>query len=101
MADNTPISLAENKIRKRSMMKRIVSGLLVFAIYWSIFIPFASMIDAQTVANARNNRMKDVPDGLTFSLSEGANGAETRVKQQLAPANPLSDGEAANLLKRL
>ena len=82
-------------------MKRIISALLVFATYWSMFVPFASIAGAQTVADARNNRMKDVPQGLTFSLSEGADGAETRVKQQLAPSDPLSGVDAANLLKRL
>ncbi|MEO6335174.1 MAG: Ig-like domain-containing protein, partial [Pyrinomonadaceae bacterium] len=82
-------------------MKRIVSGLLVFAIYWSMFIPFASLVEAQSVIPPRNNRMKDVPEGLTFSLSNGTDGAETRLKQQLAPADPLSAGDAANLLKRL
>ena len=83
------------------MMNRIVSGLLVFAIYWSMFLPFARLTDAQTVGNARNSRMKDIPGGLTFHLTEGAESAETRVKQQLAPADPLSDKDAANLLKRL
>lgn len=45
--------------------------------------------------------MKDVPEGLTFRLSEGAAGAEARVKQQLANADPLSDDAASDLLKRL
>lgn len=83
------------------MMKRIVSGLWVFAIYWSMFLPFAQLANAQTVTAARDNRMKDIPEGLTFHLSEGATGAETRVKQQLSPADPLSADEAGNLLKRL
>src|SRR4030095_14040874 len=82
-------------------MKRIVSGLLVFAIYWSMFLPFAKLADAQSVAIGRERRMKDIPEGLTFHLSEGAKGAEKRVKNQLAPADPLTDAEAANLLKRL
>ncbi|HUR99230.1 MAG TPA: MG2 domain-containing protein, partial [Pyrinomonadaceae bacterium] len=82
-------------------MKRIVSGLLVFATYWSMFVPFASMAEAQTVSDARDNRGKDVPQGLTFSLSEGSDGAETRATQQLQPADPLSPDDAANLLKRL
>ncbi|MEO8041856.1 MAG: Ig-like domain-containing protein, partial [Acidobacteriota bacterium] len=82
-------------------MKRIVSGLLVFAIYWSMFLPFAQLADAQSVANSRNNRMKDVPEGLTFHLSEGAIGAEARAKQQLLPADPLSADATGKLLKRL
>ena len=80
------------------MMKRIVSGLLVFAVYWSMFVPFAN---GQAVVAARINRMKNVPEGLTFRLSEGAEGAETRVKQPLASADPISPGAAADILKRL
>ncbi|MEP7149681.1 MAG: Ig-like domain-containing protein, partial [Acidobacteriota bacterium] len=82
-------------------MKRIVSGLLLFSVYWSMFLPFARSANAQAVANTRNSRMKETPEGLTFRLSEGADGSETRVKQQLGPADPLSGDEAANLLKRL
>ena len=82
-------------------MKRTVSGLLVFAIYWSMFLPFARLADAQTVVNARSDRMKEIAEGLTFRLSEGAEGAEARSKQQLALADPLSADEASNLLKRL
>ena len=82
-------------------MKRTVSGLLVFAIYWSMFLPFAQLADAQTVAKARNERMKDIAEGLTFRLSEGAEGAEARSKQQLASADPLSADQAGDLLKRL
>ncbi len=66
-----------------------------------MFLPFARSANAQAVVNARSSRMKGSPDGLTFRLSEGADGSETRVKQQLAPADPLSDAEAGNVLKRL
>ena len=45
--------------------------------------------------------MKDVPQGLTFRLSEGAEGAENRVKQPAAPTDPLSEGEAGKVLGRL
>src|SRR6187401_3640454 len=80
-------------------MKKIVSGLLIFATYWSMFLPFAAT--AQTVGAARNKRMEDLPAGLAFRLSEGSEGAEARVEQKLTPADPLSDEAAANLLKRV
>jgi uncharacterized protein YfaS (alpha-2-macroglobulin family) len=82
-------------------MKRIVSGLLVFATYWSMFIPFAISANAQTIASTRDIRMKDVPEGLTFKLSEGSAGADTRVKQTLSPADPISQSDAAGILGRL
>ena len=82
-------------------MRKLVSGLLLFAIYMSSFMPFASRANAQNVAKARENRMKDLPAGLKFRLSEGAEGAETRVKQPLANTDPLSEGSAENILKRL
>jgi hypothetical protein len=82
-------------------MKRIVSGLLVFATYWSMFIPFAITANAQTIASTRDIRMKDVPEGLTFKLSEGSAGADTRVKQTLSPADPISQSDAAGILGRL
>src|SRR5687768_17144928 len=81
-------------------MKRIVSGILVFAVYWSMFLPFARRVDGQAILTARNERMKDVAQGLTFRLSEGADGADVRVKQQLGAADPLSNDEAADILKR-
>ncbi|HEX6124590.1 MAG TPA: alpha-2-macroglobulin family protein [Pyrinomonadaceae bacterium] len=82
-------------------MKRIVSGLLVLAVYWSMFVPFAAVANAQAVTNARNNRMKDIPEGLTFRLSEGAEGADARVEQTLSPSDPLSRETAEDILKRL
>ena len=82
-------------------MKRIVSGLLVAAVYWSMFLPFAGNANGQVLTAVRDQRMKDLPEGLTFRLSEGAEGAESRVKQPRTPADPLSDADASNILKRL
>ena len=81
------------------MMKKIVSGLLIFATYWSMFVPFAAT--AQTVGAARNKRMENLPEGLAFRLSEGSKGAESRVEQKLKPTDPISDDAARDLLKRL
>lgn len=47
------------------------------------------------------SRLKDVPDGLKFRLSEGVEGAETREKQQLPATDPLSQGDTSGLLKRV
>lgn len=47
------------------------------------------------------NMNSALPDGLKFRLSEGAEGAETRVKQPLADTDPLSERDAGNILKRL
>ncbi|MBC7899442.1 MAG: Ig-like domain-containing protein, partial [Saprospiraceae bacterium] len=45
--------------------------------------------------------MKDTPAGLKFRLSEGAEGAETRVKQTAAETDPLSDIDVSGVLKRI
>lgn len=45
--------------------------------------------------------MKDLPIGLKFRLSEGAEGAEARQKQPPPPTDPLTATDAASLLKRL
>ncbi|MGQ0543419.1 MAG: Ig-like domain-containing protein, partial [Blastocatellia bacterium] len=82
-------------------MRKFVSGLLIFTIYWSMFVPFALDAEAQVLGKARDIKMKDIPAGLKFRLSEGAEGAESRLKQPLATADPLSDGDAGKVLGRL
>ena len=81
------------------MMKKIVSGLLIFVTYLSMFLPLAA--DAQKVGIALQKKMEDLPEGLAFRLSEGSEGAESRVEQKLAPSDQLSDDAARSLLKRL
>ena len=68
------------------------------SVYASIFAPFSV---AQVIGKARDNKMKDAPPGLTFRLSEGSAGAETREKQLLSPSDPISDADAKKLLGRL
>jgi hypothetical protein len=46
-------------------------------------------------------RLRDVPSGLKFRLSEGVEGAEKREKPPLASTDPLSQGDATSLLKRI
>ena len=45
--------------------------------------------------------MTNTPNGLTFRLSEGETGAETREKQLPAKTDPLSENDTSNLLKRI
>src|SRR6476620_9738404 len=94
-----PGTFAGRDNQRESMMKKIVSGLLIFVTYWSMFAPFAAT--AQTITETRDKKMADLPEGLAFRLSEGAAGAESRVEQKLTPADPLSDDAARDLLKRL
>ena len=46
-------------------------------------------------------KLKDLPSGLQFKLSEGQEGAETRTKQPQAQTDSLSDAQSGDLLKRL
>ena len=87
-------------------MRTIVSWILLYAITLSVFAPFAQTVNAQKISagktTAKTTNMNQVlPDGLQFRLSEGVEGAEKREKQQLAPTDPLSDGETGGILKRL
>ncbi len=70
----------------------------------SIYIGFispAAVVNAQVIGKAMEQKMKDTPEGLKFRLSEGVEGAENRVKQQLPATDPLSEGETNGLLKRI
>lgn len=83
------------------MIKKLVSGVLLTAIYWSMFLPFALDAQAQNIGKTRNDRMNLVPQGLTFRLSEGAAEAESRDVQTPATADPISGAEAGKVLGRL
>src|SRR5688500_10180434 len=85
---------------KGSNMKKLTAWALVLAIYIT-FIGPAGMANAQVVGRAMEIKMKDAPAGLKFRLSEGVEGAETRVKPPLADTDPLSEGDAKGLLKRI
>ncbi|HTK26585.1 MAG TPA: MG2 domain-containing protein, partial [Pyrinomonadaceae bacterium] len=82
-------------------MRKLTSWLLLFAIYISSFAPLALTANGQTVGKTFDTKMKDVPPGLQFHLSEGEEGAEKRVKEVLPPTDPLSAGDAQSLLKRI
>jgi len=75
--------------------------MLLIAIYLGYIAPASLIANGQVIGKAMEQKMKDTPDGLKFRLSEGVEGAEARVKQQLPSTDPLSEGDANNLLKRI
>ena len=82
-------------------MKKFIGWVLVIATYLGYIAPASLVAHGQIIGKTMEQRMKDVPDGLKFRLSEGVEGAEKREKQPLASTDPLSDGETSNLLKRI
>lgn len=82
-------------------MKKTIAYLLVFSIYITFVSQVAVPVNAQIIAKTMENRMKDVPNGLQFHLSEGVEGAEKREKQPLASTDPLSMSDTNGLLKRI
>lgn len=82
-------------------MKKFTGWVLVFATYFGYIAPASLVAHGQVIGKAMEQRMKDVPVGLKFRLSEGVEGAEKREKQPLASTDPLSEGDANNLLKRI
>ncbi|MGI8669867.1 MAG: Ig-like domain-containing protein, partial [Aridibacter sp.] len=82
-------------------MKKTISWLLFVSIYLSSIAPLALQTHAQVLEKTRENRMKDLPDGLKFSLSEGTEGAENRETTPPANADKLSENETSNLLQRI
>ncbi len=73
----------------------------MFATYIGFVSQSAVPLQAQVIGRAMEQRMKDVPGGLKFKLSEGVEGAETREKQQLPSTDPISEKDKADLLKRI
>lgn len=83
-------------------MRKAISWVVLYTIALGALMPFGVMrAEAQVIGKAMQNKMKDVPGGLKFRLSEGAEGAENREKQVLPPTDPLTPDEAAKLLKRI
>src|SRR5690349_1465370 len=80
-------------------MRKITSWILLLSIYLSFIAP--THTQAQIIGRTIDNKMSNVPPGLTFRLSEGQEGAEKREKQPLAPTDPLSNSDASGLMKRL
>jgi uncharacterized protein YfaS (alpha-2-macroglobulin family) len=87
--------------QETKLMRKLTTWLLFVAVYLNFVAPMAVVTNAQIIGKARDMKMKDLPEGLKFRLSEGAEGAETRVKQALASTDPLSEGDANSILKRI
>src|SRR5215203_1708953 len=82
-------------------MRKFVSGFLLFSIYIGIFAPFHSGVYSQVIRKVMEDKLKDVPPGLKFRLSEGVEGAESREKPAPASTDPLEQAETDRILKRL
>ncbi len=82
-------------------MRKLTSWVLLFAVYLSFIAPASLTGNAQVLRKAMDQKLKDRPPGLTFRLSNGAEGAETRVKQPLASTEPISESDSTGILKRL
>ena len=82
-------------------MRKAISAFLLFCVYISFISQAAVPVNAQIIGKAMEQKLKDVPPGLKFRLSEGVEGAETRQKQTLAASDPLTEGDANSLLKRI
>ena len=82
-------------------MKKAISAFLLFTTYISFIAQVAVPVNAQILGKTMEQKQKDLPAGLKFRLSEGVEGAEQREKQALAATDPLSEGDASNLLKRI
>ncbi len=82
-------------------MKKLFAWTLLFTLYFSSIGPLGRTAQAQIVGKAMEIKMKDLPPGLQFRLSEGVEGAEKREKSPLASTDPLNEGAANSLLKRI
>src|SRR5690606_6012121 len=62
---------------------------------------FAVRAEAQVTGRGMEQKMANVPPGLTFRLSEGLDGGDARVVQPPAAADPITGSEAGKILGRL
>jgi hypothetical protein len=82
-------------------MKQLFVWIWLIAVYTGLIAPFAAVAQRTRIKTTQVVMNQNIPNGLQFRLSEGAEGAETREKQPVAETNPLSSGETSNLLKRI
>ncbi len=101
MIDRKPYLQLRHKNGLEKIMRKVFSAFLLFTTYISFISQAAVPVNAQIIGKAMEQKMKDVPPGLKFRLSEGVEGAEKREKQMLVTTDPLSQGDAKNLLKRI
>jgi uncharacterized protein YfaS (alpha-2-macroglobulin family) len=84
-------------------MRKTTSFLLICVIYIGMFSPLVMRLNAQKVSGktVQTNMNVDLPYGLQFRLSEGAEGADKREKTPPVKGDALSENETGSLLKRL
>ncbi|MBE7516262.1 MAG: hypothetical protein HS105_06610 [Chloracidobacterium sp.] len=82
-------------------MRKFTAWTLLVSIYIGTFAQLSIPVTAQVVNRSMDEKMKNVPKGLTFRLSEGVEGAEKREPRTAAATEPLSDTETGTILKRL
>ncbi len=86
------------------LRKTTLASLLLYSVFLQLLAPI--VISAQKPKRGKSVQIKPpinqiVPNGLQFRLSDGEKGAENRVVKPKVIADPLSDGETSNLLKRI
>jgi alpha-2-macroglobulin len=86
------------------LRKTTLASLLLYSVFLQLFSPFA--VSAQKPVRGKPIKTKPpinqiLPNGLQFRLSDGEEGAENRIVKPKVIANPMSDGETSNLLKRI
>ena len=82
-------------------MNKLVTWLLLIAVYAGAVAPFGSLVHGQAMRNSMDERMKAMPHGLAFRLSEAIAGAEDRQKREPTPADALDLIAAGNILRHL
>ncbi|MBX3282508.1 MAG: Ig-like domain-containing protein [Acidobacteria bacterium] len=81
-------------------MKKTITYLLLFSIYFGMFSPVGNAIKAQSAA-ATADGQEEPRTGLSFRLSEGKESAETPETTPPAKAEPLSADETNGVVGRL
>ncbi len=84
-------------------MKRLISLVLILAVYLSLISPIAGQRQARNLrgTTASSSMNQTMQNGLRFRLSEGAEGAENRQTTPPVKSETLSENQTSNLLKRL
>ncbi|MEO8649468.1 MAG: Ig-like domain-containing protein, partial [Acidobacteriota bacterium] len=82
-------------------MKAIITAILLQSVIWSMLIPAGRPAVAQTLLNTYQTKMKDIPNGFRFRLSEGTERSAAETVQQPASSDPLSAANTSELLGRV
>ncbi len=78
--------------------------LLIYSIFLSLVTPFAvsaQSVQGKTVTDNPSKLNRVLPNGLQFRLSNGEEAAENREVKPQVKADPLSETDTSNLLKRI